>query len=289
MAKMSLARLALALLLPSAALACGFARLGGALPAGHAPVSCPNFAPGVPYGLASGGAFIPDLTYDGFILPRTIANLSTQYNVSLCYYSMQVLPSPPSGTLPGGNCTWDAPPAVADVMDLYALATQAMQRMQALIAFGAFAGSQCGGGSTNVRALCAAFPGSARCVPALLNQRSLWAVASNIVELTAATVKTLILNDTRWHNSPDWHLPAIGSSLVESGWSSGGAISYKVVECDRVPAGLRGIAIDCDVIDPATGVAVWDEAFAWWEAYTAPAWLSDALARVADSLPRARV
>lgn len=271
----SLLRAAVLAAAAASILACGFARRGGALPDGHASISCPNQAPGVPYLDDAGDATAwPDLPYSDFAVAKYVANLSNTYKTPLCYYSMQVLPSPPSGTLPGGNCTWDEPPSLTDVLTMLALGSQAMQRMQGLIApSGPFRGSQCGGGSGNAAAVCAAYPTSRLCAPALAQQRSRWAVASNIVEITPATLPALIANDTAWRSSADLHIPAMASEQVQRGWGTGGGISFKVVQCADVPAGLAGLAIDCDTLDPATGKSVWDEAFEWWSSYKAPAWL----------------
>lgn len=210
---------------------CAFSRAGGALPVGHVAVAggeCPNHAPGAPYLDAAGEASVwPDLVYDNFYLAAYIANMSSSYNTSLCYFSMQVLPSPPNGTLPGGNCTWSGSPSYLDVLELIALGSQATARMQALVdaKWGAFRGSVCGGGSTNARSLCAEYPASEKCAPAVLGQLSPWAVASNIVEITRASLRAVVDNDTAWRASPDWHVPAMASNLVRAGWGSGGGIS----------------------------------------------------------------
>jgi len=271
---------AAAALLPLPALACAFARRGGALPAGHVALDCPNAAPGVPYldgAVGEAHAWV-DLPYGDFYIARAIANLSAQYATPLCYVSQQVLPSPPTGTDPAsGNCTWPAVAAdAADVAAIYGLAAQAMARMRVMQQSGpAFLGSSCGGGASNVRALCAVDPAGAKCVPALLNQRSAWAVASNIVRIDAETLPAVVANDTAWRGSESWHMPAMASAQVEKGWSTGGGISFKVVPCADVPPTLVGAAYDCDLLDPATGQPVWDEAFAWWAAYKAPAWLRE--------------
>lgn len=278
-------RACVAFLLPLTALGCGFQRAGGALPVGHVSVSCPNQAPTVPYMDASGEATAwPDLIYQNFSVARYIANLSTFYKTPLCYYSQQVLPSPPTGTLPDGNCTWNEPPPSSDVLDLLALATQAISRMQTMISWGAFRGSQCGSGSSNIQALCAAYPDSELCVSALLKQTSLWAVASNIVEITEQTLPILIANDTKWRSGADWHVPAMASNLVRKGWGSGGGITFKVIPCSSIPATLIGEAYDCDDIDDSTGRAVWDEAFAWWSEYKGPAWLQKEFDQFKDKL-----
>lgn len=291
-----LAAVAAALALPSVR-ACGFARRGGALPAGHAGISCPNQAPGVPYldGAVGEAHAWPDLPYADFYIARAIANLSTSYATPLCYVSQQVLPSPPTGTDPAsGNCTWPATAAdAADVAAMYALGTQATTRMRAMQRGGpAFLGSTCGGGASNVRALCAADPAGEKCVPALLAQRSAWAVASNVVRIDAATLPAVVANDTAWRGSAAWHVPAMTSAQVAAGWGTGGGISFKVVPCADVPPALVGAAFDCDALDAATGRPVWDEAFAWWAAYAAPAWLREGVraavaARREGGAPRA--
>ena len=270
----------LAALLLAPALACGFARRGGALPSNHAAISCPNAAPGVPYldGAVGGAHAWVDLPYDDFYIARAVANLSIQYATSLCYISQQVLPSPPTGTDPAsGNCTWPSTATDAsDVAAVYGLGTQAMTRMRAMQrGSAAFLGSSCGGGSSNVRALCAADPSNAKCVPALLTQRSEWAVASNILRIDAETLPAVVANVSAWRSSEAWHVPAMTSAQVGKGWSTGGGFSFKVVPCADVPPTLVGVAYDCDLIDPATGLPVWDEAFAWWAAYKAPAWLRE--------------
>ena len=265
-------------------LACAFAKRGGELPSGHKPLSssCPNSAPGVPYldGAVGEAHTWVDLPYDDFYIARVIANLSVSHATSLCYWSQQVLPSPPTGTDPSsGNCTW---PSVAvdadDVMSVYSLATQAIARMHSMQLYStAFLGSTCGGGSSNTRAVCVADPTSIKCTPALLSQRSVWAVASNIVRIDADTLPVLIANDTQWRTSAAWHIPAMGSAQVQKGWGIGGVISFKVLPCAVVPPTLLGVAYDCDLIDPATGKPVWDEAFSWWQTYVAPAWLTRGL------------
>lgn len=262
------------LLLAKLSHGCAFARSGGALPAGHVSVDsgeCPNAAPGVPYLDAAGEASVwPDLPYNDFYLAKYIANMSIAYNTPLCYVSMQVLPSPPNGTVPGGkNCTWSGQPSYLDVLELYALGSQAIARMQALVdaRWGAFRGSVCGGGSTNAKALCAEYPTSEKCAPAVLGQLSPWAVATNIVEITEASLRAVIANDTTWRASPDWHVPAMASNLVRAGWGSGGSISFKVVPCAEVPPQLMDVAIDCDVLDPSSGKMVWDEVYEWWSSF----------------------
>jgi hypothetical protein len=271
----------LPLSLLSLASGCGFRKSGGTLPLGHvALTSCPNTAPTVPYMDASGEATVwPDLIYEDFAVAKYVANLSSFYKTPLCYFSQQVLPSPPTGADPGGNCTWTEPPPSSDVLDLLALASQAIYRMDSLISSGAFRGSQCGSGSSNIQALCAAYPDSQLCVPALLTQKSRWAVASNIVEITAQTLPTVIANDTTWRSGADWHVPAMASNLVRKGWGSGGAITFKVVPCASIPPTLVGEAFDCDQLDAATGRAVWDEAFAWWSSFEGPAWLREELGK----------
>jgi hypothetical protein len=257
---------------------CSGKRLGGNLPNNHVSVDCPNKAPTVPYVDAAGEAQPwEDLPYGDFALPKYIANLSTAYATDLCYYSQQVLPSPPSGVQPDGNCTWDTSKiSVTDVFDLEAIGSQAISRMQQLAIPGisAFRGSQCGSGSSNIRALCSVAPDSKKCTPALLNQISLWAVAASILEMTEETLPSVIANDTLWRNSVDFHGVAIASNLVQQkGWGSGGQISFKIIPCVDIPSTLFNIAFDCSFIDPSTGNQVYDEAFNFWSTYKAPSWL----------------
>ena len=75
--------------------------------------------------------------------------------------------------------------------------------------------------------------------------------------------------------------------IVES-TGTGGGITFKVIPCADVPATLMGVAIDCDTLDPATGANVWDEAFGFWSAYTAPSWLRAEVAAMRAALPGAR-
>ena len=261
------------------ALACSGKRRGGDLPNNHVSVDCPNKAPTVPY-LDEAGEAQPweDLPYGNFALPIYIANLSLSYNVNLCYYSQQVLPSPPSGVLPSGNCSWDnSKISVTDVFDLDAIGSQAISRMQELANPGvsAFRGSQCGSGSSNIRSLCSVAPDSEKCIPALLNQKSLWAVAASILEITEQTLPSVIANDTLWRNSVDFHAVAIASNLVQQkGWSTGGQISFKIIPCADIPSTLMNVAYGCSFIDPATGNQVYDEAFEFWSNYKSPSWLN---------------
>ena len=268
--------------------ACNGKRTGGLFPTKHISVDCPNRAPTVPY-LDEAGEAQPweDLPYSNWALPIYIANLSASYNVPLCYYSQQVLPSPPSGVLSNGNCTWDMSTiSVTDVFDLEALGSQAIERMQIMDNPGAsaFRGSQCGSGSSNIRTLCNVAPDSEKCIPALLNQKPLWAVAANIIEITEQTLSSLIKNDTRWRDSVDFHAVAIASNLVQKGWSTGGQISFKIIPCEDIPSTLMNVAFDCSLIDPATGNQVYDEAFEFWSTYKAPSWLKDEMIRFKDKV-----
>jgi hypothetical protein len=215
-------------------------------------------------------------------VPRTIANLSAAYNVPLCYWSQQVLPSPPTGFDPstgacagGAPCTWPLLPArLSDVQTLYALGEQATARMALMDAQRrAFQGSSCGGGSGNARVACAAQPGSPKCSPGVLAQTSRWAVASNILRITPDTLQDVISNVSTWRDGDAWHAPAIGSALVASGWGFGGAISFKTLPCAAIPAPLLATAYGCDELDTTSGRIIWDEAFAFWSEYKAPGWL----------------
>jgi hypothetical protein len=278
--------------------ACAFSRSGLRKPAGHPLTSAAEelpFAPGVPYvdkNNQSGPPFRGyDMPADSWIVPRTIANLSVQYNTTLCYWSQQVLPSPPAGFDPATGtcapspCAWTAPPSAADVRELYALADQAIGAMQYMIGVSftpggvpSFVGSQCGSGAANVKVLCDSVdPTNPICNATGLQQRSQWAVASNILAMTPGTLGAVFYNVSAWRSSPQLHLPAMTSSLVSSGWGAGGAISVRVLPCSDVPAPLMGRAFGCNEVDPETGKLIWDEAFAFWQDYEAPQWLQEGL------------
>ena len=274
--------LLLLLLSPALTSGCAYSASRRALPPGHPPLLGVT-APGVPYMDAAGEATVfPHLPYSDWLVPRAIANLSAAYNVSLCYWSQQVLPSPPTGFDPstgacgGAPCAWPLLPARAsDVQALYALGEQATARMALMDAQRrAFLGSSCGGGYGNARTACAAQPGSAKCSPAVLAQASRWAVASNILRITPDTLQDAIANVTDWRAGGAWHAPAIGSALVASGWGFGGAISFKTLPCAAIPAPLLATAYGCDELDAASGRPVWDEAFEFWSSYKAPPWLA---------------
>ena len=284
-------------LLPSLALACSFSGSKLPLPAGHKPVplhaSQGINAPGVPYLDAAGEATVyPDMPYSNFLVPRTLANLSAHYNVSLCYWSQQVLPSPPAGFSPAtGGCTpspcaWPAlPSSVADVRALYALGLQAMARMR-LMSGPSFLGSTCGAGSGNVRALCAATPGDARCTAGALAQPNRWAVASNVLRMDPTTLAAVVANVSAWRSSVDWHVPAMASDLAARGWGYGGAISFKAMPCAAIPAPLTADSYDCDALDPSTNRTVWEEAFAFWSEYKSPPWLAAEVRALQSALSR---
>ena len=272
--------LLLSFFLPSA-LSCAYSGSGLALPPGHPALGIS--APGVPYLDAAGEAVqIHDLPYDSFAVPRFLANLSAFYATDLCYWSQQVLPSPPTGFDPATGdcgasspCAWpETPGSLADVQQMYALAAQAMGRMRAMAEGGAsFLGSTCDGGLGNARVLCSALPGSPSCTPGALAQPSRWAVASNILRVTPATLPALVANVSLWRSSSDWHAPAMGSALVAKGWGVGGSITFKAMPCAAIPQPLLTASYDCDAINPASNATVWGEAFAYWSAYHAPQWL----------------
>ena len=271
------------LLLPRAARACAAAQRLRVAP----------YAPGVPITDAAGESFgLTDLVADDFALARAVANLSAVLSVRLCYWSQQALPSPPTGLQPGGACepspcAWPPLPASADEVDmLTALGAQAIARMTLMDAGAhSFLGSTCGAGSGNAAVACAAHPGSVWCAKGMLAQRTRWAVASNIVEMTPATIDAVIANVTTWRGSAVWHLPAITSLIVQRGWGFGGGITAKIIPCDAVPAPLVGTSFGCDALDPATGATVYDEAFSFWSGYkTTSTGLRAALARLREEL-----
>jgi len=281
MATQSLLALAAAAALLPAASACAAARRVAGAP----------YAPGVPITDARNEShLIADMVYDDFEVARLVANLSTVYATDLCVWTQQALPSPPAGLQPDGSCepapcAWPPLPTVlADVQSLAALGAQAIERM-ALMDVGAhsFLGSTCGGGSGNAAVLCAADPGSSYCAPGLLAMRTRWAVASNIVKVTAQTLDAVIANYSLWRGSSAWHLPAMTSQIVQRGWGFGGAITIKVLPCAAVPAPLVGTSYGCDAIDPATGRAVYDEAFDAWSEYKEDReWLREAVRRLGE-------
>ena len=217
---------------------------------------------------------IADMVSDDFYVARLVANLSAAYATDLCVWTQQALPSPPTGLQPDGSCApspcaWPPLPAVLpDVQSLAALGAQAIARM-ALMDAGAhsFLGSTCGVGSGNAAVLCAADPDSTYCSPGLLAMRQRWAVASNIVKVTPQTLDAVVANYSLWRGSAAWHVPAMSSAIVQRGWGFGGAISIKVLPCAAVPAPLVGASFGCDATDPATGRAVWEEAFDFWSGY----------------------
>ena len=298
--------LLLALLLPSSA-ACAFSRTARGRqprPAGHA-LAGADFphAPGVPYMDEHNGSYYPyegyDMPSDDWAVPRAIANLSAAAGEPLCYWSQQVLPSPPTGFDPAtGGCTpspcaWSSPPAADDVKELLALAAQATAAAQymadASLSPGAtpsFLGAQCGSGAANMAVMCESDPGSPVCNATGLRQRSQWAVASNILVMTPDTLGAVASNVTAWRSAPQLHLPAITSGLVQRGWGAGGGISFKVLPCAAVPAALMGRSFGCNEVDPGTGRLVWDEAFAFWQAYQAPGWLREGMMRGLPSQSR---
>jgi hypothetical protein len=288
---------ALAALLP-AAHACAFAGSGAPLPPGHPSPLLGITAPGVPYMDAAGEASVfPHLQYNDWQVPRALANLSTHYGTPLCYLSQQVLPSPPTGFSPAtGACTpspcaWPALPASpSDVAALLALGSQALSRMRAMAAGSpAFQGSTCAMGAGNLAVFCAtAPPATPACSAGARAQATRWAVASNLLRVTADTLPALIANVTDWRGSQAWHAPAMGSDLVAArGWGFGGAISFKAMPCADVPAALLGNTFDCQALDPASGKTVWEEAFAWWSEYKAPQWLREEVGALQRALQAA--
>jgi len=169
--------------------------------------------------------------------------------------------------------------SAADVAAVYAMGAQATAELGVLAAGAwSFLGAACGGGASNARAACAADAASPLCAPAQLGQRSNWAVASNVLRIDETTLPAVVANVTLWRSSAAWHAPIMGSPEVVRGWGTGGGISFKVVPCDAVPAPFRSAAHACDAVDAATGRVYWDDAFAFWSAYKAPAWLRDGLA-----------
>ena len=285
----------------SSAAACAFSRSGLSKPAGHPALAAtsgssdlPN-APGVPYADLHNQSLYPYPGYDmpsaSWIIPRTIANLSAQHNATLCYWSQQVLPSPPTGFDPASRtctpspCQWASPPSAADVRELMELADQAISRMQYMVDVSfapggvpAFVGSQCGSGYANIRVLCKDVdPANPVCNATGLKQRSEWAVASNILAITPDTLSAVYYNVSAWRTSPELHIPSMTSSLVSKGWGAGGAISFKVLPCSAIPAPLLGHSYGCNQVDTSTGNLVWDEAFAFWQSYQTPTWLHEAL------------
>ena len=286
----------LALLLPSSA-ACAFSRSGLPRPAGHPPLADMPHAPGVPYMDLHNDSHYPyegyDMPSDDWVVPRAIANLSAAYNEPLCYWSQQVLPSPPTGFNPATGdcapspCAWTSPPAAGDVEQLLALGAQATAAAQLMAdaslrpgATPSFLGAQCGSGAANVEVMCRSVdPRSPVCNATGLRQRSQWAVASNILVMTPGTLGAVQSNVTAWRSAPQLHLPAITSGLVQRGWGAGGGISFKVLPCAAVPEALVGRSFGCNEVDAGTGRLVWDEAFAFWQAYQAPGWLREGMRR----------
>ena len=321
-------RVPLLALLFREATSCAFSRSGLPKPAAH-PVaaSALPFAPGVPYADLHNDSHYPypgyDMPSNSWLIPRLVANLSAQSNTALCYWSQQVLPSPPTGFDPAtGGCTpspcaWATPPSAADVKELLALGEQASGAMQYMIDVSlraggvpSFLGSQCGSGGANVKVLCRAVdPHNPICNATGLQQRSEWAVASNIIALTPETLDAVYCekraapharrapqrrapppltpphiaqptnadNVTAWRTSPQLHIPAMTSTLVSKGWGAGGAITFKVLPCADIPATLMGHSYGCMETDPATGKLIWDEAFAFWESYKPAGWLREGL------------
>ena len=141
-----------------------------------------------------------------------------------------------------------------------------------------FIASQCGAGAANLKVLTEALdPLNPLCNATGLNQRSEWAVASNILSISPNTLDAVYWNVTAWRTSPSLHIPAMTSTLVSKGWGFGGAISFKVLPCSDVPALLVGHSYGCLEVDSQTGRLVWDEAFAFWQGYQAPAWVDEGL------------
>jgi hypothetical protein len=294
----------LPLLVVARASACVFSRSTLPKPASHPSTSAAGafpMAPGVPYMDSWNSSVYPwagyDLPSDSWFVPRAIANLSAQHSTALCYWSQQVLPSPPTGFDPSTGscapspCAWTTPPSATDVKELYVLADQAIGAMQYMIGVSlrpggipAFVGSQCGSGASNIRVLCSVEPKNPICNATGLQQRSEWAVASNILAMTPDTLDAVFNNVTAWRTSGSLHIPAMTSALVSKGWGAGGAISFKVLPCSDVPAPLMGAAYGCNEVDPSSGSLVWDRAFAFWQGYKAPAWLREGL-RALESAP----
>lgn len=260
--------------------ACGFAGRSASLPEGHPPLgggggsSC-GYAPTVPYmSAAANSSFVfPDLTWSNWSVPQYVAGLSTSLGIEMCYWSQQVLPNPPTVDSSTGACTWPSIGAsVPDIISMFTLGSEATTRMATMDAGKwSFVSSVCGGGSVNARALCNADPTSPKCAPAVIHQRSLWAVASNVIRMTAATLPAVIANDTLWRN--DWHVPAMRSAQVLNGWGNGGAISFRLLPCADVPAWLLKGPFDCDTLGPS-GAHLWDVAFAFWSSYQPAQWLA---------------
>ena len=202
-------RFLLALLLRQAS-SCAFSRSGLPKPAAHpATASALPFAPGVPYADSHNDSHYPYPGYDmpsgDWLIPRLVANLSAQSGTALCYWSQQVLPSPPTGFDPNtGGCTpspcaWTTPPPAADVEQLLALGEQASGAMQYMIdaslragGVPSFVGSQCGSGFSNAQVLCRDVdPQNPICNATGLQQRSEWAVASNILVMAPETLNAV--------------------------------------------------------------------------------------------------
>ena len=131
-----------ALLLVGAPLAAGcvFARTGAQLRSGQHLLG--DFAPECPMlGHNDTAVLIPNLEVGNWTLVDLGASLAASTGRDMCYWSMQLLPSPPDGLLPNATCapspcTWTGKPAPSDVQNVGRLGDQAMQRLKSLVGKG---------------------------------------------------------------------------------------------------------------------------------------------------------
>ena len=305
MARLSAMRALLLLSALSAVQACGWARSGLPLPAGHAPSvgGLPyGYAPGVPFFGANGsGVQTPALLLNPALLAR-VANASASYSRDMCLWTQQVMTPPPAGwvandTCVPGPCNDFTHPSLSDLAELLAISTESSAmwaKLTAPLAGVVFLGSTCSGGSIARRVACASWPFDPHCNETFLNQTSPYSVGSHVFRVTPDTLPLLQQNLSVWLQWPKgdapccpifhpekpcncsgaWHGPAQSVSLIRGrGWALWGANTAKVVPCDAIPLRFRDATFaECDAMGEAR--ALYDEGREEWDRACQPAGFS---------------
>lgn len=235
-----------------------------------------EFAPECPMlGFNDTALLIPNLEVGNWTIVDVGASLAASTGRDMCYWSMQLLPSPPAGLQANGTCApspcvWTGQPALSDVQNVGRLGDQAMYRLKSLVGAGVVENAFCGAGRTNAAVSCAANASSPFCSPAFLNMSAMWATASAVFRVTATNAADVKKTVALWRLLPTLHEPAITSPQVQAGWGFGGGITFKFVPCDIIPARFLGGAGDpnCHALagssTPSRPLAEFDDAYAFW-------------------------